>query len=59
MNPCPNCGYCPHCRRANPYQPYPYWSVIPPYPVYPNASPNWMTTSGGVETTSISSGSVV
>lgn len=23
--PCPYCGYCPHCGRGNYRQPYPYY----------------------------------
>lgn len=27
--PCPNCGYCPHCGRANP------WRTAPVVPIQP------------------------
>ena len=31
---CPNCGYCPHCRRGN-YYSQPYWQWVPQYaPTY-------------------------
>ncbi len=30
---CPNCGYCPHCRRGGYYKdPYAYPPYYPPYP---------------------------
>ncbi len=57
--PCPNCGYCPHCGRANPVWPqrtYPYIPYVPhPYPITPYPSPwypwrigdvTWTVTSG-------------
>lgn len=31
-SPCPNCGYCPTCKRANPPDP---WRSVPTAPVVP------------------------
>lgn len=34
---CPNCGYCPHCKRRNlAPQPYPWiYPTTTPWPAYP------------------------
>jgi hypothetical protein len=31
---CPNCGYCPHCGRSNPFR------AVPIYPIQPQ--PIWL-----------------
>ena len=46
-NSCPNCGYCPHCGRANVYPSFqPYWgpNTAPWYPSYP---PTWIIYGSG------------
>lgn len=35
---CPNCGYCPHCKRGGGYITYP---VYPSYPTDPWTGPYW------------------
>lgn len=35
---CPNCGYCPHCKRATPYQ------LVPQVPYYPQFPWDWPWT---------------
>lgn len=49
--PCPRCGYCPTCKRANPQQvnPWPWYPTspwTPPYyyqPYWSVIPPNWDT----------------
>lgn len=52
---CPNCGYCPHCKRPA-MRTYPYWQWVP----QPTYYPTWIsggTTTSGSDTISISASS--
>jgi len=43
QNPCPNCGYCPHCGRSN-QQPIIYYQYPPPFG-YWQIQPQLVTTT--------------
>lgn len=64
--PCPNCGYCPHCKRRNLAPVYPQPWIYPntapntaPYPYWQVTSPNISQSPGTITVTWTSSGTTI